>query len=93
MMEAMSTGCALAASGVAPVREIASEKEASLVSHTNITALADRILELLNNPEKRAAMGANARAKILENYSAQSLYKEKMDWLMRLHQQKASMTV
>ncbi|PQA85745.1 glycosyltransferase [Hyphococcus luteus] len=84
MMEAMSAGCALVASNVAPVREVLSEGEALLVDHRNTNKIADEIIGLLRSPELRARLGANARKKILEGYAAKTLYLLKRDWLEKM---------
>lgn len=86
MMEAMSTGCAIVASDVAPVHEI-SNKDAEPLKLTNIkdpSAIAASITDTLNHRANAKKMGQSARDVILENYGAGDLYRKKAEWLTEL---------
>ncbi|MGR3378992.1 glycosyltransferase family 4 protein [Salipiger abyssi] len=62
LLEAMSAGCAILASGTEPVREVLSEDETGwMVDFFDLTALVDRLCALLDDPGTRARLGANAR--------------------------------
>ncbi|MGZ5784657.1 MAG: glycosyltransferase family 4 protein [Ramlibacter sp.] len=69
MMEAMSAGCLVLGSATPPVQEVLADGENGLLfpflSHE---ALAERAIEALENPEKYAALRANARATIVDKY-------------------------
>lgn len=71
MIEAMSAGCALVASDVAPVREAATHGEtALLVDHAETGALADAVETLLDDRALAARLGQGARAAAVRDYSA-----------------------
>ncbi|MEL6370032.1 MAG: glycosyltransferase [Pseudomonadota bacterium] len=89
MMEAMSTGCALVASDVAPVREIigGTPNAARLVDHRNPQEIATAVQALLDDPDERRALGVNARDIIVRRYSEQDLMTAKTHWLTDLVEQ------
>jgi glycosyltransferase involved in cell wall biosynthesis len=65
LLEAMSLGCAVVASDVAPVREfIEQDVNGRLTSFFDAQALARAVAELLESPEDRARLGAAARASV-----------------------------
>lgn len=67
MLEAMSSGCALLASDVAPVSEFVNDGvEGALVPFFDREALVERACALLDDAELRRHLGINARAKILK---------------------------
>lgn len=69
MLEAMSAGCLLVASDVAPVKEIVEDNvNGFLVDHLDINALADKIEYVLENQDKLKNIRENARQKIVEKY-------------------------
>ena len=85
MMEAMSTGCALVASDVPPVREIAKQSPSALkLVDNNPSMIAEAIAALLDTPERRQNMGMAARALISDAYNAQSIYEQKEKLLRAL---------
>lgn len=85
MLEAMSAGCAIVASNVAPVREVA-DKAPDLMQLTELSpqATAEAVLSLLDAPSRRVKLGENARELIQINYSKEKIYSEKKDFLTRL---------
>ena len=74
LLEAMSCGAAIVASDTAPVREaIADGKTGALVDFFDRDALVEKICDLLDNPEARAALGKAARAYVQKTYDLQSV--------------------
>lgn len=86
MLEAMSAGCAIVGSNVEPMHEIAEKAPdaLSLVDMRDRRALADAIIETLENKEKNATMRRAARDLIVREYAAESLYEQKRKWLESL---------
>ena len=69
LLEAMSLGCAVVASDVAPVREfIAHDVNGRLTSFFDPQALANAVAVLLASPQDRARLGAAARASVQNGY-------------------------
>ncbi len=69
VLEAMSAGCAIVASDTPPLQEVISDNNnGRLVGFFDKTALVDTVCELLDNPQERARLGANARAFAQANY-------------------------
>jgi glycosyltransferase involved in cell wall biosynthesis len=65
LLEAMSLGCAVVASDVAPVREfIEQDVNGRLTSFFDVHALARAVAELVESPEDRARLGAAARTSV-----------------------------
>jgi len=62
LLEAMSAGCAIVASDTAPVREVVEHDiTGRLVNFFDVSALADTICQLLEDPQARARLGSQAR--------------------------------
>jgi len=86
MLEAMSAGCAIVGSDVAPMREIADKAPSCmrLVDMRDRRALADAIIETLANRNAAAAMRQAARELMATSYAARDLYAAKAEWLAGL---------
>ena len=86
LLEAMSAGCAIVASDTQPLREaIVHNETGKLIDFFDASALADSVCELLNNPEERKRLGANARAFAQANYDLQTVCLPKqLAWVERL---------
>lgn len=86
VLEAMSAGCAIVASDVAPVREVAKKGPDALrlVNHEDVQATADAIIKCLEERETASALGAAARNVILQHYSNRDIYPAKAQWLAEL---------
>ncbi len=86
LLEAMSAGCAIVASDTQPLREaIVHNETGKLVDFFDASALAHSVCELLNNPEERKRLGANARAFAQANYDLQTVCLPKqLAWVERL---------
>lgn len=69
LLEAMSIGCAVVGSDTAPVREVIEHgSNGRLVNFFDGAALVKEVSDLLDQPEERQRLGANARAFACENY-------------------------
>ena len=86
LLEAMSAGCAIVASDTQPLREaIVHNETGKLVDFFDASALAHSVSELLNHPEERKRLGANARAFAQANYDLQTVCLPKqLAWVERL---------
>jgi glycosyltransferase involved in cell wall biosynthesis len=70
LLEAMSTGLACVASNIVGMDDaIQHGQNGSLFPTGQVDALADSILGLFENPERRLRFGTQARKKIMEKYS------------------------
>lgn len=68
LVEAMSSGCAVVASDLPAIRDILTADTGVTVEADNPAALADAIVTLLIDTARCAALGANARARVLERF-------------------------
>lgn len=86
MLEAMSTGCAIVGSDVAPMREIAEQSPEAmrLVDMKQTRKLADAISQCLKDRSATQKIRRAARNLIIENYAARDLYEKKEAWLRSL---------
>lgn len=74
MLEAMSVGCAVVASGTEPVREVIEhDKNGRLFNFFSPQELASEVVSLLRDPAARARLGASARAYVQENFDLQNV--------------------
>jgi len=82
MLEAMSAGCLVVASGTPPVTEVIRDRENGLlVDFFSPREIADRVEETLDNPEGMKSIRANARETILGNYDLAKLLPRHLDWV------------
>ena len=82
VLEAMSTGCVLVASNTPSVTElITNNHNGLLVPFFSPDKIADRVEEVLDNPDKVAKIRANARETIVNNYHLPDLLKQHLQWL------------
>ena len=86
LLEAMSAGCAIVASDTQPLREaIVHDETGMLVNFFDPSALAQSVCELLNNPEERTRLSANARVFAQANYDLQTVCLPKqLEWVAQL---------
>ena len=69
LLEAMSCGCAIVASDTAPLREAIIDRQTGLmVDFFSADEVAEKTIALLENPDLRASLGAQARAFAIEHY-------------------------
>ena len=74
LLEAMSCACAVVASDTQPLHEvIIPNKTGQLFNFFDVQGLVDNVCELLDQPEKRAELGNNAREFVKDNYDLQSI--------------------
>ena len=92
LLEAMSAGCAVVASDTPPLHEaIQHNKTGLLVDFFNPAELADSVCGLLANPQKRAALGKNARAFAKAHYDLQRVcLPQQLAWVENLAHMTAS---
>jgi glycosyltransferase involved in cell wall biosynthesis len=70
----MSAGCAIVASDTQPLHEAIKHNDTGkLVSFFDAPALASSVCELLDQPEERARLGANARAFAQQHYDLKAV--------------------
>ncbi|MEQ8749746.1 MAG: glycosyltransferase, partial [Amphiplicatus sp.] len=86
LMEAMSAGCAIVASDVEPVREMAGERgeRMALVDMKDPAAVAAAIERALIDRGFAQMQGRAAREAILARYAAEDIYAAKEAWLRAL---------
>lgn len=86
MLEAMSAGCAIVGSDVAPIREVADKAPGSLrlVDMKNARQTADAIIEVLNDRDASKKMRRLARDLIVQEYATEKLYPAREKWLLGL---------
>ena len=74
LLEAMSIGCAIVASDTPPLYECIIQKDTGvLTSFFDPKKLSDEIVNLLENPELRKKLGANARQFACDHYDLSSV--------------------
>ncbi|MBZ8117698.1 glycosyltransferase [Roseovarius sp. LXJ103] len=74
LMEAMSCGAAIVASGTEPVREVITDGETGrLVDFFDREALVDQIVALCEDADARATLGANARTLMQDQYDLKTI--------------------
>ena len=74
LLEAMSAGCAIAASDTPPLREAIRDGETGrLFPFFDVAKLADTVCELAENADERARLGANARAFARATYDLKTI--------------------
>ncbi|WP_017325785.1 glycosyltransferase [Synechococcus sp. PCC 7336] len=83
MLEAMSVGCLLVASGTPPVLEVLQDNvNGLLVDFFSPEQIADRVEEALDNRDRMAEIRNNARETILQNYNLATLLPRHLEWLL-----------
>lgn len=82
MLEAMSAGCLILGSSTPPVMELIQDGENGLlVDFFSPEAIADRLDEVLDQPERMAPLRANARQTILDRYDLAKLLPQHLQWI------------
>jgi len=86
LLEAMSVGCAILASDTQPLHEAIKHNETGrLVNFFDVKKLASEVCALLDDPEERARLGANARAFAQANYDLQTVcLPRQLAWVQKL---------
>jgi len=74
LLEAMSAGCAIVASDTQPLHEAIKDGETGkLVNFFDHARLAHEVCDLLDQPQERQRLGANARTFAQQNYDLQTV--------------------
>jgi glycosyltransferase involved in cell wall biosynthesis len=74
LLEAMSMGCCIVASDTRPLHEaIEHDVTGRLVDFFDTRGIADQVTGLLNHPEERRCLGANAREFAIKNYDLNTI--------------------
>jgi glycosyltransferase involved in cell wall biosynthesis len=69
LLEAMACGCAIVASDTAPLKEAIIDRQTGLmVDFFSAEEVAEKTIALLENPDLRTSLGAQARAFAIEHY-------------------------
>ena len=86
LLEAMSAGCAIVASGTAPAREVIEDGATGLlVDFFDPAGISERVCNLLDNPAERARLGANARAFATSTYDLAAVcLPQQLKWIQAL---------
>jgi glycosyltransferase involved in cell wall biosynthesis len=84
MLEALSAGCLLIASRTPAVTEVIQDGVNGLLADFfSPQEICDRILEVLNHPDKMAEIRAKARETILERYDLSQLLPQHLQWIQQ----------
>ena len=78
LIEAMATRRAVVAANITPLSEIVADGETGLLVEPSAKAFAGALLELLNDPEKRARMGKKGEQRVRARFSAAKMAEETM---------------
>ena len=82
MIEAMSVGCAVIGSKTAPVQEVIQDGyNGLLVDFFSPEEIAHRVDEVLDHPDRLAALRTRARETVLQNYDLATLLPLHIQWL------------
>lgn len=86
LLEAMSTGCCIVASDTEPLREaIVHGDTGRLVNFFDREGLVNEVCALLDDPQERRRLGANARAFAIEHYDLKSIcLPRQLEWVQSL---------
>jgi glycosyltransferase involved in cell wall biosynthesis len=86
LLEAMSAGCAIVASDTQPLHEAIEHNETGrLVNFFDVQGLAQEVCDLLDKPQERARLGANARAFAQAHYDLKSVcLPRQLEWVEQL---------
>ncbi len=85
MLEAMSTGCALALSNTAPVREFADADSVAMVDLADPRTISDALADLVSLPSE-AAQRIRVRERVCQTVSARREYRRKEGFFKELLQ-------
>ena len=94
MLEAMSVGCVVVGSKTPPVEEVITDGENGLlVDFFSPVDFADRVEEVLDDPNRRQDLRTNARQTIIDRYDLAKLLPQKVEWMMRSVKDKKARSV
>jgi glycosyltransferase involved in cell wall biosynthesis len=82
LLEAMATGCNIAASNTAPVKEVIQDNfNGLLVDFYDVEQLTQKIEYILDNKKEVEYLGVNARTSILEKYDVKKLLPQHVEFI------------
>lgn len=82
LLEAMSVGCAIVASGTKPLHEsIKHGEHGRLVNFFDVKGLAEEVCSLLGAPEERERLGRNARQYAQKRYDLSVCLPRQLAWI------------
>ncbi|NEP76623.1 glycosyltransferase, partial [Okeania sp. SIO2G5] len=85
MLEAMSVGCVVVGSKTPPVEEVITDGENGLlVDFFSPVDFANRVEDVLNDPDGFQDLRANARQTIIDRYDLATLLPQKIEWMMQM---------
>jgi len=86
LLEAMSVGCAIVASDTQPLHEaIKHDETGRLINFFDASKLATEVCSLLDDPEERERLGANARTFAQANYDLKTVcLPRQLVWVQKL---------
>jgi len=89
MLESMSVGCALIGSNTAPVLEVIKDGfNGEITDFFDHEKLADKVVALIDDPERRNEMAKNARQFIIENYDLETVcMPRQIQWVQNIYEQ------
>lgn len=80
VLEGMEAGIPVIATRVGAIPEIIRDgRDGYIVDVKDVNAMAERIADLRDNPDKRSSMGQSARERIIEHFSAEKVAKMWVD--------------
>jgi len=89
LLEAMSCGCAIVASDTKPLHEaISHEQTGILTPFFDTAALAQQVISLLQDPQKRARLGLAARAAAIERYDLNTVCLPKLQAMVQRYRKR-----
>jgi glycosyltransferase involved in cell wall biosynthesis len=91
ILEAMSAGRPVVATNVGSIHEVVVEGETGfLATPGDAGQLADRVLRLAGDPQRRVAMGAAARRSVVDQWSIQAMVEGYERLIETIHERKLS---
>ena len=82
MLEAMSTGCLVLGSKTQPVEEVIQDGvNGLLVDFFEPKRIVERIVEVLEHPDKMQAIREQARQTVINNYNLADLLPKQIEWM------------
>jgi glycosyltransferase involved in cell wall biosynthesis len=85
MLEALSAGCLIVASGTAPVTEVIEDGvNGLLVDFFSPQEICDRVEEALDHPTRLASIRTKARETMQERYNLAQLLPQHLQWIQQV---------
>lgn len=92
LLESLSTGCAVVASDTQSVKEVIQNGVNGLLANFfSPNDIADKVDEILNNPDKYVPMRQSARDTVLQNYALKDLLPKQINFLTSLMNKEVSL--